>query len=131
MEKATKEVEIPAELRPVVASAAKNLLHHLYGPDGPPWGTSFADLEDLLVKLSRSLGTEMLQQALQRQADRPVPAELQHCPDCSGPLQLLDPEPRSVHTRTGTADWQEPARHCPRCRRDFFPSKQEPGHRPD
>lgn len=121
---------VPAELRPVIAAAAKNLVHHLYGPKGPPWGTSFASLEELAVAISRSLGSEVLQQALQRQADQPVPAPLLVCPTCSGPLEDQDTEPRSVHTGTGLADWQEPARHCPRCRRAFFPSEQEPGHRP-
>jgi hypothetical protein len=36
MAKDTPAVEIPARLRPVLQAAAKNLLHHLYGPQGPP-----------------------------------------------------------------------------------------------
>ncbi|HKB41269.1 MAG TPA: hypothetical protein VKD72_32895 [Gemmataceae bacterium] len=131
MEKATKSVEIPVELRPVVAAAAKNLAYHLYGPEGPPWGTSFASLEELATLLGRQFGAELLQQALQRQAAQPAPAELNCCPCCSGPLVERPPEPRSVRTDTGLADWKEPARHCPRCRRAFFPPEQEPGHRPD
>ncbi|HEY2910105.1 MAG TPA: hypothetical protein VGI99_07655 [Gemmataceae bacterium] len=31
-------------------------------------------------------------------------------------------------TRGGEAVWQEPREFCRRCRRDFFPSDQEPGH---
>ena len=131
MAKDTQPVEIPAHLRPVLQAAAKNLLAHLYGPDGPPWGTSFADLEALAVQISRGLGVAVLQQALQRQADRPPPAELRSCPACSGPLEERPPEPRSVRTDAGLADWQEPARFCPRCRRAFFPSEQGPGPRPD
>ncbi len=64
MKNKTRPIEIPAQLRPVVHGAAKNLLHHLYGSQGPPWGTSFADLEELVVQLSQALGTELLQQAL-------------------------------------------------------------------
>jgi hypothetical protein len=130
MAKATKKVEIPAELRPVVAAAAKNMANHLYGPEGPPWGTSFASIEELTCQISDLLGAELLHLALQRQADQPPPAELQVCPACQGPLRHDAPEPRSVHTNTGTADWLEPARYCSRCRRAFFPSEQEPGHRP-
>ena len=42
MEKGTAKVEIPVEMRPVLAATARNLAAHLYGPEGPPWGTSFA-----------------------------------------------------------------------------------------
>lgn len=130
MAKDTKKVDIPAELRPVIAAAAKNLATHLYGPEGPPWGTSFASLEELAVLISRQLGSELIGQALQRQASQPAPEHLLSCPACSGPLEQRPSEPRSLLTDTGTANWHEPARHCPRCRRAFFPSEQEPGHRP-
>jgi hypothetical protein len=131
MAKATRKVDIPPELRPVVAAAAKNLATHLWGVQGPAWGTSFASLEELTVQITQLLGEQLLQQALQRQAGQPLPDDLQVCPACAGPLGELPAEPRSVHTTVGTADWQEPARHCPRCRRAFSPSEQEPGHRPD
>ena len=123
----TSKVDIPADLRPVIAAAAKNLAIHLYGSKGPPWGTSFTDIERLTALICHSLGSELLRQALQRQADQSPPDELQVCPTCSGLLTDQPPEPRSVHTTTGLADWQEPARHCPRCRRAFFPSVQKPG----
>jgi hypothetical protein len=131
MAKATKKVDIPDEVRPVVAAAAKNLANHLWGSQGPAWGTSFATLEGLTAQITELLGSQLLHQALQRQAERPLPEPLRACPACSGPLDERPPEPRSVHTTLGTADWQEPARYCPRCRRAFSPSEQEPGHRPD
>jgi hypothetical protein len=131
MAKDPSTVEIPAQLRPVIAAAAKNLATHLYGPEGPPWGTPFAQIEELAALISRQLGTDLMQQALQRQADQPPPAELQSCPACAGPLVEGPKEPRSLRTDTGVADWQEPARYCPRCRRAFFPSEQGPGPRPD
>jgi hypothetical protein len=131
MAKDTSTVEIPAELRPVIAAAAKNLASHLYGPQGPPWGTAFDEIEKLAVLISRQLGSELMHQTLQRQANQPPPVELQSCPACSGPLDERPPEPRSVRTDAGLADWQEPARYCPRCRRAFFPSEQVPGPRPD
>jgi hypothetical protein len=124
----TSTVEIPAALRPVLLATAKNLLVHLYGPEGPAWGTPFADLEELAVRISQALGSELLGQALQRQAQQPVPPPLQTCPVCSGPLSAKPPEPRSVTTRIGFADWQEPASQCDRCRKAFFPAVQESGH---
>jgi len=126
MAKATKAVEIPTALRPVLEATAKNLLHHLYGSEGLPWGTSFADLEELVVQLSHVLGSQLLQQALQRQADRPLPDSLQTCPSCGRPTDPRSHEPRSVQTRIGLADWQEPSAQCDHCRKAFFPSEQEP-----
>jgi hypothetical protein len=128
MEKEIGAVEIPADLRPVLLATAKNLLNHLYGPQGPPWGTSFAALEQLMVQLSDTLSSELLHLALQRQAEQPVPEPLQHCPTCGRPTAARDPEPRCVRARIGTADWQEPAAHCDHCRKAFFPSVEESGH---
>ena len=124
----TQPVEIPAALRPVLLATAKNLLHHLYGPKGPPWGTRFADLEELVVQLGDALSSELLHQALQRQAEQPVPPPWQHCPTCGRPTEGRDPDPRCVHARLGTADWKAPSSHCDHCRKAFFPSVGESGH---
>jgi hypothetical protein len=128
MAKETSAAALPAHLRPVLQAAAKNLLQHLHGAEGPAWGTSFSDLEELVVQLGRALGSELLSQSLQRQANQPVPQPLQHCPSCGRPTQARDPEPRSVQARLGNADWLEPAAYCDHCRKSFFPSVQEPGH---
>lgn len=128
MAKQTPGVDIPPRLRPVLQAAAKNLLHHLYGPEGPAWGTHFADMEQVVKRLSDFLGTELLQQALQRQADQPLPQSLRHCPGCGRPTQPGEPEPRTVQTDRGFANWQEPASSCDHCRKAFFPSVQEPEH---
>lgn len=120
MEKATQNVEIPAELRPVVLAAAKNLAAHLWGTRGPEWGTSFASLEDLARQIADSLGSQLLHLARERQANRPPPDPLSVCPSCSGPLDEQEPEPRSLRTTLGFVDWKEPS-HCrARCRRAFF-----------
>jgi len=124
----TQAVEVPAHLRPVLQAAAKNLLHHLYGSEGPAWGTRFDEMEQLVKQLGDYLGTHLLQQALQRQADQPVPQPLRHCPSCGRPTQARQPEPRSVETGLGIADWQEPSSYCEHCRKAFFPSVQKPGY---
>jgi hypothetical protein len=61
-------------LRPTVPAAAKNLLRHLYGEAGPPRGASFADLEELALRLGHTLATELLRRGLDRQAQTPPPA---------------------------------------------------------
>ena len=41
--KRTPKVE---EVRGYVEGVAKNLVDKLYGPEGPPWGTTLTELED-------------------------------------------------------------------------------------
>jgi hypothetical protein len=112
-------------LQPTLQAAAKNLLFHLYGEAGPPWGTSCADLEELALRLGHTLATELLRQGLARQAASPPP-QADTCPTCGGPLDDAEAEPRTVTTRAGEVGWQEPRRYCGRCRKAFFPPVAPP-----
>ena len=56
------------QVRPYVEGVAKNLVDKLYGPDGPPWGTTLTDIEDLLLEVREVLTEQMLDLALARQA---------------------------------------------------------------
>ncbi len=111
-----------AELENLLQGVAKQLIHRVYGPAGMPWGTKFADLEELAVQLGQAVSQSMIDQALARQADT-VPVEAESCSGCGS---VLDPaggvEPRAVATQVGTARWEEPKRDCPHCRAAFFPS---------
>src|SRR5437764_6503422 len=89
-----------AALKPSLQAAANNLLFHLYGEAGPPWGTSFADLEELALRLGHTLAAEVLRQGLARQA-APPPPQADACPTCGGPLGAAAAEPRTVTTRAG------------------------------
>jgi hypothetical protein len=125
--KRTLQVE---EVRPYVEGVAKNLVDKLYGPDGPAWGTKLTEIEDLLLALREILSEKMLDDALARQAaarDK-APAALD-CPGCHQPLACDDNQERILETRAGEAEWAEPEGYCTRCRRAFFPSVPEPGHR--
>ena len=118
--------ELLNALGPSLRAAAKNVLHHAYGPDGLPWGTPFTDAEDLAVQVGDLLAREILQAACQGQAARPRPDGLTACPSCGGPLQARPAQPRTARSRRGDVAWGEPAGFCTRCRRAFFPSDQEP-----
>ncbi len=120
-------------VRAYVEGVAKNLVDRLYGPDGPPWGTTLTDIEDLLLEVREVLTEQMLDVALARQAQAiPQQAEDQRlCPACRQPLACADTNPRIVETRAGEAEWSEPQGFCARCRRAFFPAEQGAGHRPD
>ena len=126
----TPQVE---QVRPYVEGVAKNLTDKLYGPDGPPWGTKLTEIEDLFVAIRAVLTEQMLADALARQAKTHAngPTPYRTCPGCQQPLVCPDTNERIVHTRAGEAQWAEPEGYCDRCRRSFFPSVQEPGHRPE
>ena len=124
--KRTAQVE---EVRAYVEGVAKSLVDKLYGPDGPPWGTKLTAIEDLLLDIREVLTEKALDESLARQAaahDRPS-ATTRPCPGCQQPLACDEANPRFVQTRAGDAVWSEPQGYCPRCRRAFFPSVQEPG----
>lgn len=112
----------------LVQGVAKYFVEKVYGPDGMPWGTKFADLEGLSVQIGRAISRSMMDQALARQSQA-VPAEAEACSGCGGRVEsVADAEPRHVLTRVGPARWGEPKRYCPRCRAAFFPSDPGTGH---
>ena len=118
-----------AEVRPYLEGVAKNLADRIWGPNGPAWGTKLTELEDLVVEVREVLSEKMLHQALERQAadTDQQPAEVRSCPGCQGETRSEEAETRLVTTRGGEAEWQEPHRYCPKCRRAFFPSVAKPG----
>ena len=125
----------PADpVRPYLEGVAKSLVDRLYGPHGPAWGTSLTALEDTIKAIRHVLSEKMLDDALQRQANTvdQRPADFQPCPKCGqGVARDPDADDHRIHqTDVGEAEWQEPAFNCRKCRRSFFPSDQELGHRP-
>src|ERR1700722_13354475 len=117
------------EVRPYVEGVAKNLIDKLYGPNGPAWGTTLTEIEDLLLGIRQVLTEKMLQESLARQAAADQQPTARTCPGCAQPLACNDDTPRLVQTRAGAAEWSEPEGYCSRCRRAFFPSVSEPGDR--
>jgi hypothetical protein len=120
-------------LRPYLEGVAKKLADDLWGANGPAWGTTLTEIEDVILAARDVLSQKVLQLGLQRQAATPVeqrPSEYRHCPSCRRalPVAAAEPPPRDVQTRAGAAAWHEPHACCPRCRRAFFPSEQEPGN---
>src|SRR4051812_17412996 len=116
------------QIRLSLEGTAENANHKLFGPDGPPWGTSFADLEELAVQIGQVVAREVLQQALDAQAKTSPPDGALLCPCCGRVTEAADPEPPPAKTRAGDVTWSEPASTCRSCRKAFFPSEQEPGH---
>jgi len=119
--------ELLNALAPALQAAAKNVVRHAYGPDGLPWHTRFTAVEDIAVQVGDLLARQVLHLALQGQAACARPDDLTACPSCAGPLEQRPDQRRDLKARPGDLTWNEPATYCPRCRRAFFPSVQEPG----
>ena len=110
------------DLQNLLGGLAKDLNRRIYGEGGIPWGTKFADLEDIAVQLGQAVSQNMIEMAVARQATS-VPSEAEMCSGCGGPVAPTDAtEPRAMTTQVGTAQWMEPKRYCPKCRAAFFPS---------
>jgi hypothetical protein len=127
------KTKTPPELdncRAFLQGQVKNLADRLFGPQGPPVGTSFAQLEGIALTIARQGRKQLLDLLLARQADalhRDLPEELRRCPSCARPTTAADPEPRLLHSRAATVEWLEPQRYCGRCRKAFFPQSKSLG----
>jgi hypothetical protein len=111
----------------LVEGQAKNLADRLYGPAGPPAGTSFAEMEQATLAVSGELCKRLLDLLLARQAEamhRNLPEDLRRCPSCGRDTIARDPEPRLFQCRAAIVEWQEPHRYCGRCRKAFFPQSK-------
>ena len=116
-------------VRVYLGGVAKYLLDKLYGPAGPPWGTSLSEVEDLLSAMQQQLAADFFALALDLQAQQHphAPAEFHTCPSCQQPLNCTETQPRSTRTCVGLAKWNEPQGYCSRCRRAFFPQSRSLG----
>ena len=61
---------ISSQLRQRIRDVAGELRRELYGEQGcPEWGTKFTEMENAACEIGDAVTCELLQQALQRQAD--------------------------------------------------------------
>jgi hypothetical protein len=118
---------IPDTIRPLLAQMAGQLSREVF-PEGMPWGTKFDHLETLAAALGDELARQMIQANVGEQAA--VVSEALECPTCGRSTRAAPDEPRELTTTQGPVAWVEPARHCPHCRRAFFPSEPSAGARP-
>src|SRR5258708_16038708 len=106
MARQKKRSPLVDEVRPYVEGVAKNLVDKLYGPQGPAWGTSLTDIEDLLLDIRQVLTQKMLAESLARQAatGHHHPPAARACPGCQQLVDCDADHPRIVRTRAGEAE---------------------------
>ena len=127
MEPSPHITKVLADMHVVLEGAAKNFLHKVYGPEGMPWGTRFAELEDVAVAIGNEVARQIVNQAVGEQARVPPDTAHQTCSQCGRPVVPEEDAARIVQTRVGDVEWSEPEGYCGRCRKAFFPSVQESG----
>jgi hypothetical protein len=121
---ASPEVE---SCRFLLQGQVKNLADRLYGPTGPGFGTPFAEIERVVLKVGLDFQKQLCDLLLARQAEamhQNLPEQFRCCPSCKRDTIAQEPEPRLLHSRAGVVEWQEPHRYCKRCRKAFFPQSQ-------
>lgn len=127
-----QEGQVTAEIATVrvyLSGVAKYLLSKLYGPDGPAWGTSLTQIEDLLAAIQQQIAADFFCLALDLQARQfpHAPTHFHACPCCQRHLDADTTQPRLLRTVVGDAVWHEPHAYCDRCRRSFFPQSRALG----
>src|SRR5262249_33561759 len=116
--------ELIEAFRPYGEGVAKQIADELWGPHGPPWGTTRTALEDVALAARALVPEKLLELGLDRQgvAREQRPPQARRCPDCHRPFtDPEEPQPRARRTRAGEVCWHEPQASCTRCRRAFFP----------
>ena len=111
----------------LIQGQAKILADRLYGADGPPPGTLFAEMEQIALTLAEQLRKRFLDLLLVRQAEamhRNLAQEHCLCPSCGQQTAAQEPEPRVLRCRAAVVEWMEPQRYCTRCRKAFFPQSK-------
>lgn len=90
-----------------------------FGEQGVPIDITFSEIEEIGHQAGQAMATEIDHQLI---ADHESHfADKQACPQCGEPCASKHGE-RELTTRDGPMELPEATCHCPRCRRDFFPS---------
>jgi len=104
------------------------LAEERYGPDGPPVGTTFAEMEWFGHEAGRMVGRAIDEHLAARQADEHF--QEASCPTCgaSGESDVVEStKTRPLQTLDGKILLAERVFRCPTCCRDFFPSEDRVG----
>ena len=90
-----------------------------FGAEGIPKEITFSEIEEIGHQVGQ-LVAGTVDQTLQLRHTKHL-ADVEPCPQC-GEDGKIQQRQRTLQTRDGTVELDEPVCHCPRCERDFFPS---------
>lgn len=83
---------------------------------------TFVELEELACEIGDEVTRQLMAGQLAERSREAADAGSQWCPDCGQSSSRAELQQRELDSLRGTIEYDEPAYHCPTCRRDFFPS---------
>lgn len=93
-----------------------------FGPDGPSPETDFATIESFGHRAGQMLGRAVDAHLVGRHAEHFQEGVCPTCKTAAESTALEKEKTRPLQTQDGTIPLVEPACHCPKCKRTFFPS---------
>lgn len=84
----------------------------------------YSEIENVAHQTGRQLSRMIQQSRIREIALTSAPQAV--CPTCGDVCEVVHPQ-RSIKSIDGPVETLEPKAHCPRCRRDFFPSAASTG----
>ena len=117
---------LSAEARQKFDELVALLAEERYGPNGPPVETTFSEIELFGHQTGRMLARALDEHVTQQHAEHFQEASCPTCGACDA-SDVVSKKARPLETLDGKVPLAEPAFHCPRCNRDFFPSAERAG----
>jgi hypothetical protein len=105
-------------IRDRAAGWGKIVARRAFGPDGPGLDVDFDTMEPIARAAAAGLTEGALATGLEQQAQ--ALGDTQPCPACGAPCPVRRAPP-ALAMPGAAVTRDEPACHCPACRRDFFP----------
>ena len=122
MDSRNEDLALPPRARRKFQELVALLAETEFGPDGPSRDTDFTTIERFGHQAGQMLGRAIDVHLLARHAEH---FQEGACPTCetAGESNALEKtKTRPLQTQDGTIPLVEPACHCPKCNRTFFPS---------
>ncbi len=88
---------------------------------------TFVELEELACEIGDEVARQLLAGELTERSDEVAKSESQPCPDCGQASSRCEKQHRQLDSLRGKIDYDDPAYHCPTCRRAFFPGSRLDG----
>jgi hypothetical protein len=85
---------------------------------------TFVELEELACEIGDEVTRQLMAGQLVERGHEVATGGSQPCPDCGQSCCRAETEHRQLDSLRGTIEYDEPAFHCPTCRRDFFPGSR-------
>jgi len=88
---------------------------------------TFVELEELACEIGDEVTRQLMAGELTQRGDEIAKSPSQACPDCGQSSSRSEPRHRELDSLRGTIEYDDPAYHCPTCRRAFFPGSRLDG----